>query len=112
MQGLLRIGAEDEHAVASADRPILSFDLHPGLLCGPVESVGTVGRFFDVLGSLFGETKQTDVSGHMIPLILFHSHIPRCAVEVNVSAHLPLHLSSRRFEIEDQTAFWPDGATP
>ena len=61
---MLAVGADDEDAVVFAYCPILALDFHAGFGGKLVEGMGAGGGFFEILRSLIGEAKQTDVSGH------------------------------------------------
>ena len=60
----LSFGTQDEQAIVFAKHPVLSHDFDARLLGSFVEREGAGGRFFDIAGSLFGETKEADISAH------------------------------------------------
>ena len=65
MQDLtLALSRQNEHSVAAARRPVLSFDGDAGLRSQRIEGMGAAGGFLDLAGSLLSEFEQYDIAGH------------------------------------------------
>jgi hypothetical protein len=65
LQGFLfRLGADDQHAVISADGPVLRFDFHAGFLRHRVEMMRALRGIFDVFRAFLGKAQQGDVMAH------------------------------------------------
>jgi hypothetical protein len=73
---LFRVRAQDQDAIVPPQGPILAFDFHTGLCGDFIEGVSPISGFFEGFRTLFGESKQADVSDHNMSFFFLVVSLP------------------------------------